>query len=352
MAAPTTSARKWLSETAAGWDRFWFTPTDPATLAVIRILAGAMLLYTHLVWGLALTEFFGEHGWLAPKAVQLALRGSYSWSYLWWFETPRALTIVHSLALVVFALLTVGLFSRTMSVLAFIATASYIGRAHGALFGLDQINLLLSMYLMLGPSGAAYSLDRWLKSRPLGAPLPPAEPSVAANIAVRLIQLHLCVIYLYAGMGKLTGTAWWNGNAMWQAIANLEYQSLDLTWLVDWPLLLNLLTHVTVFWELFYCVLIWPRATRPIMLAMAVPMHLGIAFCLGMITFGVVMLIANLAFVSPAVFRQFLGRCHTALTGAKATVEVSGVKSAPAARPEQRPHQRSQRKRRPEAGAA
>ncbi len=342
------------SETAREWDRFWFTPTDPATLAVIRILAGAMLLYTHLVWGLALTDFFGEHGWLAPKAVQLALRDSYSWSYLWWFET-RQLALGHrpySMALVVFALLTVGLFSRTMSVLAFVATASYVGRAPGALFGLDQINLLLAMYLMVGPSGAAYSLDRWLKSRRLGAPLPPAEPSVAANIAVRLIQLHLCVIYLYAGMGKLMGPAWWNGDAMWQAIANLEYQSIDLTWLANWPRLLNLLTHVTVFWELFYCVLIWPRATRPIMLALAVPMHLGIAFCLGMITFGVVMLIANLAFVSPAMFRAVLGRCHAALTGAKANSEVPGDKLAPTAKPEQRPHQRSQRKRRPEAGAA
>ena len=66
--------RSWFNETAAGWDRFWFTPADPATLALIRILAGAMLFYTHLVWGLALTDFFGEHGWLEPKAVQLVLQ--------------------------------------------------------------------------------------------------------------------------------------------------------------------------------------------------------------------------------------------------------------------------------------
>ena len=111
----------------------------------------------------------------------------------------------------VFALLTIGLFSRTMSVLAFVATASYVGRAPGALFGLDQINLLLSMYLMVGPSGAAYSVDRWLQARRLGRQLPPAPKSTAANIAIRLIQLHLCVIYLYAGMGKLMGPAWWNG---------------------------------------------------------------------------------------------------------------------------------------------
>ncbi len=351
MAEPTTPARRWLSETAAGWDRFWFNPADPATLAVIRILAGSMLLYTHLVWGLALTDFFGQHGWLEPKAVELASRDSYAWSYLWWCQTPLALTVVHTLALIVFALLTVGLFSRTMSVLAFIAAASYASRGLGAQFGLDQINVMLAMYLMIGPSGGAWSLDRWLKSLRAGTPLPPAPPSVAANIAIRLIQLHLCVIYLYAGMGKLMGPAWWNGTAMWQAIANLEYQSIDLTWMADWPRLLNLLTHVTVFWELFYCVLIWPRATRPIMLALAVPMHLGIALCLGMITFGLVMLIANLSFVSPEVFRTVFGRCRAFLTGAQPPAAAASSRPV-AAKPERRPNQLRSQRRRPEAGAA
>lgn len=42
-----------------GWNRFWFAPSDPATLGMIRILAGAMLLYTHCVWSLGLNDFFG-----------------------------------------------------------------------------------------------------------------------------------------------------------------------------------------------------------------------------------------------------------------------------------------------------
>jgi uncharacterized membrane protein YphA (DoxX/SURF4 family) len=352
MTADAGPIRRWFHQAVDGWDRFWFTPTDPATLAMIRILAGAMLFYTHLVWGFALNDFFGEHGWLEPRAVQLALKDSYAWSYLWWCHTPLTLGIVHLLGLVVFALLTVGLFSRTMSVLAFVATASYFGRALGARFGLDQINLMLAMYLTVGPSGAAYSVDRWLRARRLGRPLPPAPMSTAANIAIRLIQLHLCVIYLYAGMGKLMGPAWWNGTAMWQAIANLEYQSIDMTWLADWPRLLNLLTHVTVFWELFYCALIWPRATRPIMLALAVPMHLGIAFCLGMITFGEVMLIANLSFVPPAVVRSFVGRCSARLWGAAPPAVAIAGATLPVHTDDRRTKRRGKAKRRPEAGAA
>ena len=41
--------RELFGATRDGWNRFWFTPTDPATLGLIRILAGSMLFYTHLI---------------------------------------------------------------------------------------------------------------------------------------------------------------------------------------------------------------------------------------------------------------------------------------------------------------
>ena len=182
-----------------------------------------------------------------------------------------------------------------------------MGRVPGALFGLDRTNVMLAMYLVVGNCGAAWSLDRWLKRRRAGRDLP-VEQNVGVNIAIRLIQLHMCVIYLFAGTAKLMGPAWWDGTAMWLAIANLEYQSLDLTWMVDWPRLVNLMTHLTIFWEVYYCALVWPRLTRPVILLLAIPMHLGIAICLGMVTFGVIMLVGNLAFVAPRLVRAVLER--------------------------------------------
>ena len=89
------------------------------------------------------------------------------------------------------------------------------------------------------------------------------------------------------------------GSALWFAAANQEYQSLSLTWLVHQPWLIALLTHITVFWETFYPVLIWPRLTRPIFLALAVAVHGGIAIFLGMKTFGLAMIFGNMAFVEP-----------------------------------------------------
>jgi hypothetical protein len=141
-------------------------------------------------------------------------------------------------------------------------------------------------------------VDRWLARRKHPELASPA-PLVSANVAIRLIQLHMCVIYLFGGIGKMRGLAWWVGDAFWFSIASYEYQSLDVTWLAGSPFVIALITHVTVFWETFYCVLVWPRLTRPVMLGMAVVVHGGIAVALGMPTFGTAMLIGNLAFVSP-----------------------------------------------------
>ena len=56
--------RDWTRTAVEGWNRFWFTPSDPHTLAAIRIAGGLMLFYTHLVWGKNLMAFLGPDGWL------------------------------------------------------------------------------------------------------------------------------------------------------------------------------------------------------------------------------------------------------------------------------------------------
>ena len=116
----------------------------------------------------------------------------------------------------------------------------------------------------------------------------------------------MCVVYAFAGLGKLQGETWWTGEAMWLSFASLQYQSLDMTWMAVWPRLGNVLTHVALFWEVSYCVLIWPRLTRPLVILGAVAVHLGIALCMGMMTFGLIMIVGNLAFVSPALVREVL----------------------------------------------
>ena len=306
----------WFEEVGGAWDRFWFTPREFHTLAIIRILAGTMLFYTHLVWGLELEAFLGRDGWLSNDIARGLHEGGYGWSYLWYIDSPALLWAVHVAALMIFALFTCGLFTRVTSVLAWLITLAYCHRTSGAFFGLDQINAFLAMYLMLSPCGQVYSLDHLLRRRSgQGGQAVKSGSSISANIATRLIQLHLCVVYMFGGIGKMRGEMWWDGSAVWYSVANYEYQSLDMTWLVGYPILISVLTHVTVFWETFYCVLVWPHHTRPLTLILAVCLHAGIGLFLGMITFGVAMLIANTAFVSPQTVKAAVDGARRRLGG-------------------------------------
>lgn len=311
------AVREYGAELWDAWSQFWFAPTSPSTLSAVRVLAGAMLLYTHLIWSFDLVAFFGPNGWLPTDLVHEAHLASNDpdgpgpltaskraiWSHFDYVQSPRLMWTVHAAALFAFFCLAVGLFSRIAAVLAYLLAVSYANRiTPGAYFGLDKINCMLAMYLMLGPCGARYSVDRLWRLR-RGAP-PEVLPSWSANLAIRLIQIHMCVIYLFSALGKLQGTTWWNGMAVWYSVATLEYQTFDVTWLWHYPWLVNLLTHVTVYFELFYCALIWPSLTRPWMLLLAVLLHGFIIVALWMPTFGLAMLIGNLAFVSPRTVRK------------------------------------------------
>jgi hypothetical protein len=307
MNAVKKGAGQWIGSVRSGWEHFWFLPDRPHTLALIRILAGSLFFYTHLVWALDLNAFLGAEGWIPPSLSREMHEGTWTWSYLWYLESSTMLWIAHILTLVVFAMLTVGLLTRAMSVLAWIIVISYCNRLEGMLFGLDQFNAMMAFYLMIGPSGAVYSLDHWLRRRRQGTAAGETVSLVSANIAIRLIQLHMCIIYLFGGIGKMRGDTWWDGSAFWYAVALGEYQSMDMTWLVDYPWLIALLSHVTVFWETFYCVIVWPRTTRPITLAIAFGVHGGIAAFLGMIPFGVAMIIGNLAFIPSSLTEGAIG---------------------------------------------
>jgi uncharacterized membrane protein YphA (DoxX/SURF4 family) len=314
----------WGRDAWRAWDRFWFTPAQPHTLAIIRILGGGMILYTHLVWTLNLEAFLGPQGWLPRSTVALMNQGAdgriYAWSYLAWTDSPAVLWTLHMAGLIVLAMLVLGFYTRVTSILAFIITLSYCHRLTGSLFGLDQVNAMIATYLMLGNCGAVYSIDRWLARRKGASDT--IEPSVGTNIAIRLIQLQMCVIYLFGGIGKMRGELWWDGSALWFGFANLEYQSLDMTWMVKYDWLIALLTHITVFWETFYCFFVWPRLTRPICLGLAVLVHGGIALTLGMVTFGTAMIIGNMAFLPPELVRDtvtLLGGPFARLRGGRET---------------------------------
>ena len=222
----------WLRD---GWNRFWFTPADPTTLGSVRLATGLMLLYVHGVYTLDLAALAGPYGWVRPEVVGTSPRAPFDPTYLTLLPEGWPLYLVHGLGLLVLALFTVGLFTRVTSILSLIVVLAYINRNGAMLFGLDQITAMLTLYLAISPSGAAVSLDRmrvrcrdWrrqLTFRPMSEPPEEDRSSVGANLAIRLIQVHMCLIYFCAGLSK-HGVAWWDGTAPLASVGDLRVSNL------------------------------------------------------------------------------------------------------------------------------
>lgn len=297
----------YFKQWAEAWNQFWYRTRDPLVLALMRILVGSIVFYTHLVWTLELNTFLGPDGLLPAEYRQVLFGNAFGWSHLDW--VPQAgLMVAHAIGLIVVLMFTLGIFTRSTAVLAALLVISYANRGTGALFGLDQINAFLCMYLAIGNSGAALSIDSIWRRRGQGRAVGDisARPSIWSNVSIRLIQIHMCIVYLFAAIGKLQGETWFTGEAIFNAIASREYQTIDMTWLADHMWLVALMTLLALAWELAYPALIWPRLTRPLMLGVAVLVHLGIGMCMGMLTFGLIMIVGNLAFVDSETLRGWL----------------------------------------------
>src|SRR5215213_8284173 len=107
----------WIKARAAEWQRFWYTPQDPTTLGVLRWLVGAMLVYTHVVWGLELDSMLGSEGWNRPELIFELQQDAYSPSF-WWYVPDQYLWPVHVTCLTILVLFTIGFATPVTSVLA------------------------------------------------------------------------------------------------------------------------------------------------------------------------------------------------------------------------------------------
>src|SRR5260370_35918086 len=113
---------------------------------------------------------------------------NYGWSIWSHVTAPRWMAAVHAGVLAIFVLFTIGFQTRIISVLAWLAAMCYVQRSPGTLFGQDAMMMILLLYLMIGPSGAALSVARLL-ARPPGQAAP--QPSLSASLALRVERVPL-----------------------------------------------------------------------------------------------------------------------------------------------------------------
>jgi hypothetical protein len=189
------------------------------------------------------------------------------------------------------SLLLLGWQTRITALFAWLFHLAFNTSGVASTYGVHEFTNISLFYCVVMPTGAAWSLDSWLtpnkKRHPLGNAL-----------SRRVLQWHMCIIYVASGIEKATGEQWWNGEAIWRALIR-EDVPVNFSWLAVVPVVAMIACWFTLVVEIGYGVFIWIPATRKIWLALIALLHAGIAVFLGLWFFSATMLIMSYAAFYP-----------------------------------------------------
>ncbi|WP_223642641.1 hypothetical protein [Corallococcus sp. EGB] len=308
------SAPSWRSAVRARLAAFVGEPTSPQPLGVLRIGVAALLLIQ--AWSLSesLPELLSNRGWV-PWSVSEALASP---------AVPRVDAVVAALAplgisqvaglqglafVYVVALLglLLGLHTRVSAVVAWVIHTVLLNSISFFSYGVETFAHISLFYCVVMPVGTAFSLDM-RAGRLSGA------PSALATLSLRVLQLHLSLIYLSTGLEKLLGPVWRDGTAIWEVLMQPQYGQFDFAWLAAVPWLVKLSTWGTLAVEVGYAFCIWPRRTRGLWVALTLGMHLGIAVMMGLWMFsGMMAVLTFAAFGWPLLHEAMVTRVRAAV---------------------------------------
>ena len=252
------------------WNKFWFAPQSPAPLCVFRILVGFVALGDGLCWCSDLTTWYGVNG-VIPLQSLAHIRPNLSLMVLYPFDDQQ---LYFLLALYVVACIfsILGFCTRSSMFYIWLFSCSLASR-QGAFW--HQVSLFVRLYsflLMIGPSGAMYSLDAWIKKL-RGKD---ENPKLRSPLVQRLLQFQIACVYFRASVGKMFGHEWRDGTAVYYVMHYTNVVRHTVPGFLDNIWFYKFLTYYTVFIETCLWTLIWVPGLNKLVLAGGLFLHGGI----------------------------------------------------------------------------
>lgn len=323
-----------------GWDTFWFRPSYPHTLHLVRAVAALAFAWWLLsLWGYQ-TALLSLDGYLDEQAFRSLARLAErepnipplpEWTPLYFLGGGALFQVVYHGAIVVALAFALGIASRLTGVLTWLAAVTFTTHPLYAGYGGDLLLRVVLFYLMLGylllPPGPGEGWTGWAfgsrSSWLFGAAGRQALPSVAATIALRLLQVHFALILLTIGLHKLQVSVWWAGVGPW-----FGFFPADTTTLTDVLALrgsamspdarlwwVSLLAYGVLAWQIGFPAVAWRKGWQPVLIAFALAGWVGSLLFLRLPLFGPMILAGTLAFLDPDDLRTLRDRAKTRTPG-------------------------------------
>lgn len=283
------------------WNTFWFTKTSAKPLATFRIIFGIVAI-ANLALLLPDLDFWLSGDGLLQGTEAQEYAGPFRPSILQWYQSPTIVHAIVAFTALAFVGLMVGWHTRVMSVLSYLGMLSIHQRNVASTSGADVLLMVISFYMLLCPSGVAYSLDARRRDRKRATL---AEPLIEPW-GFRLIQIQLCGIYLITAILKCNGATWLNGTALHFVLNNPEIGRFSLYPLQEYPLAINILTYLGLATEFLLAFALWFRPTRRWAILAGIALHVGVIFTVNIPIFGELMTACYILFLAPDELQAIL----------------------------------------------
>lgn len=301
VAAPAAAGTQTPARWRAAVARFVTAPASPLPLGVLRIGLGVMVLVQTLPLLPHLADAYGSRGVVQSPLVEFTVPPLTP--RVGWFTAAlaplgvgevvaiRLFFAVHVAAVLAFL---VGWRTRAASVVTWLTFVMATTSGAFYVYGVDRFLRIALFYCMFAPVGGAFSADV-VAGRTSGV------PSWSARLALRVLQVHLCIVYLASGIEKASGAQWWNGEALWRSMMRPDLGTMDFGWVASVPWIAMAGCWATLLVEAGYAFLVWPRRTRKAWALATIGLHAGVAASLGLYVFSATMMLLTFAaWVVPA----------------------------------------------------
>lgn len=269
-------------------DNFWKTPQNQTTeifLPFFRIGIAFIALVDILSMYKDIRLFFSANETFIPRDF-LFLYSEY-FDYLSGFynylEVNNLSVIYYKYVLIIYivALLFVvlGLFTRFSVLIALLAQLIIYRSFAEVGYGYDQFATISLFYCLIFPTNRSYSIDSLLFKL----------KKVSEFNYAKVIQIHLCIVYFFAGIAKALDIEWWNGISLWRSFSSIYDNNFKLP-----PMFFLIFGIGTVLLETLYPILVAIKKTRFTTVALCIVMHLGIAFILKLYSFAFILILWNM----------------------------------------------------------
>ncbi len=199
-------------EFVRAWSAFWFAPSSPRNLGVMRILIGAIAAIHFAAFLSWVPNWLTQDGWYdRPSSLYFIGDGipgtgsRYRWSILYYWDTAFAATLLCLVGLASSLLTSAGILSRLAPLISWLCFAMISHRAPWLVMPSELLISAFMLYMVVDQARTSWSF------RPA---VSDGTERGTTTLVARMIQVHFVIWLWFMLVNMLQYTHWLNGTAL------------------------------------------------------------------------------------------------------------------------------------------